>query len=242
MKITVCMATYNGAKYIKLQMSSILKQLADDDQVIVVDDASKDNTVEIIKGFNDSRICLFINELNIGPARTFDRALRNAQGDLIFLSDQDDRWYDKKVSVVVDSFIEEDVDLVVHNAVIVDGNCINNMTLFERSRSSSGIFKNIKSNTYTGCCMAFRKSVLAKILPISSRIGLFHDAWIGVLAELFGFRVKFIEVPLIEFIRHGRNTSTFERRHIFPILYDRMRFVSAMAIHVIRHYFRFFDR
>lgn len=239
MSITVCMATYNGAKYIKIQMGSILKQLADDDEVIVVDDASTDNTVEIIKGAKDPRIRLFINEFNIGPARTFDRALHSAKGELIFLSDQDDRWYDNKISVVTDIFKKEDVDLIVHNAVIIDGNCINNRTLFERSRSSSGIFKNIKSNTYTGCCMSFRKSILTKILPISPRIGLFHDAWIGVLAEFFGFRVKFIEIPLMEFIRHGRNASTFERRNIFPILYDRMRFVSAIAIHVIRNCVRF---
>jgi glycosyltransferase involved in cell wall biosynthesis len=241
MKISVCMATYNGAEYIKIQMESILKQLASDDQIVVVDDASKDNTVEIINSFNDPRIHLSINEFNIGPARTFDCALRYAQGDLIFLSDQDDRWYDNKVSVVVDIFSRKDVDLIVHNAVIVKGNCIINKSLFERSRSSAGIFKNITRNTYTGCCMAFRKSVLAKVLPISPRIGLFHDAWIGVLAEFFGLRVAFIEVPLMEFIRHDRNASTLKRRSIFRILYDRLRFVSAMAIHVIRLKFKIFD-
>jgi glycosyltransferase involved in cell wall biosynthesis len=241
MKISVCMATFNGAEYIKVQLGSILKQLGPGDQIVVVDDASKDNTVEIVNSFNDPRIHLFINEFNMGPARTFDRALHQTQGDLIFLSDQDDRWYDNKVSVVVDTFSKQDVDLIVHDAAIVRGNYIIEKSLFERSRSSAGIFKNIKRNTYTGCCMAFRKSVLAKVLPISSRIGLFHDAWIGVLAEFFGFRVAFIEVPLMEFIRHDRNASTLKRRSMFRILYDRLRFVSAMAIHVIRVNFKIFD-
>lgn len=238
MRISVCMATYNGSKYVKVQLGSILKQLGPDDQVVVVDDASNDNTVEIINSFNDLRIHLSINEFNIGPARTFDRALHQAQGDLIFLSDQDDRWYDNKVSMVIDIFSKQDVDLIVHDATIVRGNCIINNSLFERSRSSAGIFKNIKSNTYTGCCMAFRKDILAKVLPISARIGLFHDAWIGVLAEFFGFRIAFIEVPLIEFIRHDLNASTLKRRSIFRILYDRLRFVSAMTYHVIRIYFK----
>jgi glycosyltransferase involved in cell wall biosynthesis len=232
------MATCNGAEYIKVQLRSILKQLGSNDQIVVVDDASKDNTVVIVNSFNDPRIQLFINEFNIGPARTFDRALHQAVGDLIFLSDQDDRWYDNKVSVVVDTFSKQDVDLIVHDATVIKGNSIIFKSLFERSKSSAGIFKNIKGNTYTGCCMVFRKSVLAKVLPISGKIGLFHDAWIGVLAEFLGFRIVFIKVPLMEFIRHDRNASTLKRRSIFPILYDRLRFVSAMTSHVIRLYFR----
>jgi len=232
------MATYNGSEYVKVQLGSILKQLGPDDQVVVVDDASNDNTVDIINSFNDLRIHLFINELNIGPARTFNRALHQAQGDLIFLSDQDDRWYDNKVYMVVDLFTNQNVDLIVHDASIVRGNCIINNSLFERSRSSSGLFKNIKSNTYTGCCMAFRKDILAKVLPISARIGLFHDAWIGVLAEFFGFRIAFIKVPLIEFIRHDRNASTLKKRGIFRILYDRLRFITAMTYHVIQIYIK----
>lgn len=238
MRISVCIATYNGAEYIKIQLESILKQLRPDDQVVIVDDASQDNTVEIVRNFKDSRINVYINEFNLGPARTFDRALHCAQGDLIFLSDQDDRWYDNKISVVVDIFMKQDVDLIVHDATVIGGGSIIYKSLFERSGSSSGIFKNIKVNTYTGCCMAFRKSILAKVLPISARIGLFHDAWIGVLAEFFGFRIEFIDVPLIEFIRHDRNASALRRRNIFIILYDRLRFVFAIVIHVIRMCFK----
>jgi glycosyltransferase involved in cell wall biosynthesis len=233
MKISVCIATYNGGDYIKVQLDSILKQLSPGDQVVVVDDASKDNTVEVIKSFKDPRIHLYINEFNMGPARSFDRALQNANGDWIFLSDQDDCWYDNKVSVVIDTFLKQDVDLIVHDATVIRGGSIIFQSLFERSRSSAGIFKNIKSNTYTGCCMAFRKSVLTKVLPISSRIGLFHDAWIGVLAEFFGFRIIFINVPLIEFIRHDRNASALKRRNLFSIIYDRIRFVLEIVIHVI---------
>ena len=236
MTISVCMATYNGADYIEVQLKSILNQLGPADQVVVVDDASIDKTVEIIYKFVDPRIHLFINDINVGPALTFDRALHHARGDFIFLSDQDDRWYDNKVSTVIDTFSKQNVDLVVHDATVIMGESIIIQSLFERSNSSTGIFKNITHNTYTGCCMAFRRCVLSKVLPISSRIGLFHDAWIGVLAEVFGFKISFIDVPLMEFIRHDRNASSLRRRGVFRIIYDRLRFVSALTIHVIKFY------
>lgn len=233
MKISVCVATFNGADFISIQLKSILKQLGPCDQVIIVDDASSDDTIDIISAINDSRVEIYKNNINLGVAQTFNRALHLAQGDFIFLSDQDDRWYDNKISMVIDQFLKNGVDLVVHDARIISKINIISESLFERSGSSAGILKNITRNTYTGCCMAFRRGVLAKVLPISSRIGLFHDAWIGVLAELYGFKVIFLEIPLIDFTRHDRNASSLVRRNIFIIIKDRLLFISAIAIHVV---------
>lgn len=61
-KISVCMATYNGEKYIKEQIDSILCQLSENDELIISDDRSKDRTIDIIKSYNDSRIKLYIHE------------------------------------------------------------------------------------------------------------------------------------------------------------------------------------
>jgi len=228
------MATYNGSEYVKAQLVSILKQLGPDDQVVVVDDASNDNTVEIINSFNDLRIHLSINELNIGSARTFDRALHQAQGDLIFLSDQDDFWHDGKVTTVLKMFESGDLDLLVHDAVVMRDGKVVHASLFAMCGSSSGVIKNILSNTFTGCCMAFRRDVLRDVLPISAHIGLFHDAWIGVLAQYFGYKVTFVNVPLMDFIRHGRNASTLQRRKIVPIILDRIAFITALVQHIFR--------
>ena len=234
MKISVCMATYNGAEFINAQMSSILNQLKDDDEVVVVDDASTDDTVTSIKNINDPRIKLFINERNIGPALTFDRALSCVCGDLIFLSDQDDRWHEYKVDHLVNIFNTQCVDLIVHDAVVLRNNQIISGSLFKDNRSSSGIVKNIIRNTYTGCCMAFRKDILKKVLPISSSIGLFHDAWIGVLSKYYGYRVLFIQTPLIDFIRHERNASSSKRRGLYLVLHDRFYFVVALFKHIFQ--------
>ncbi|MBU4446269.1 glycosyltransferase [bacterium] len=237
MKISVCMAAYNGAKYIRLQLLSILNQLGPNDQLVVVDDGSTDNTVQIIKSFKDSRIQLHINTVNIGVVRTFDRALHLVQGDLIFLSDQDDLWYDNKISIIRKIFSSQDVDLIVHDAMIVEGNHIISSSLFKFRNSSAGVIKNIISNTYTGCCMAFKRDILGKVLPIPARKGIFHDAWIGIVAEYYGYKIVFIDVPLIEFNRHDRNTSTLKRRKIIRILAERIVLLLAIITHIIRVYF-----
>jgi len=234
MKLSVCIATYNGSLFIKAQVDSILRQLGPLDQLIIVDDASTDSTVEILSEYKDPRIKIYLNKLNIGAALTFNRALHLAKGQIIFLSDQDDVWYEKKVSVITDIFSKQDVDLIVHDARVVSGGVIVFPSLFRHHGGGVGIVKNIISNSYTGCCMAFKKEVLEKVLPISPRIGLFHDAWIGILAEFFNFRIMFIEEKLIDFNRHGFNASTMKRRPIFSIIIDRVYFITALILYIIK--------
>ena len=228
MKISVCMASYNGSKFIKNQITSILSQLAKSDQLVIVDDCSFDNTVNIIESFKDPRIKLFKNIKNIGVVSTFNRALKIAKGDIILLSDQDDYWLENKVSFVRNFFISNKIDLLVHDAKIKQGGSIVTNSLFEQIGSSSGLFKNIYSNSYTGCCMAFRRSILRKILPIPNKKGIFHDAWIGILAKFYRFRVIFIATPLIVYNRHDANLSTMKRRSILKIIPDRINLIIAL--------------
>jgi glycosyltransferase involved in cell wall biosynthesis len=235
-KISVCMATYNGAQHLQSQIASILKQLNALDQLIIVDDQSTDNTVDIIRNFKDSRIQLIINTFNMGAALTFDRALHQAEGDLIFLSDQDDFWYDDKVSALVDMFLSQNLDLIVHDAVVMRDGTVVHASLFKMVNSAPGVMKNTISNTFTGCCMAFRREILREILPISAHIGIFHDAWIGVLAEYFGYEIAFLHKPLMNFNRHGQNASTMKRRKIIPIIRDRVAFIVALAIQIFQVY------
>lgn len=216
MRVSVCMAAYNGASSIEAQISSILKQLRLYDQLIIVDDKSSDGTVQIIENFKDPRIQLIINTHNVGAALTFNRALLEARGDIVFLSDQDDLWHDNKVATVVKMFETSKVDLLVHDAVVKRNGQVIYPSLFEMAGSSSGVIKNIITNTFTGCCMAFRRDVLRDVLPISAHIGLYHDAWIGILAQYFGYRIIFFPVPLINFIRHTGNASTLRRRGFVP--------------------------
>jgi len=231
--MSVCVASYNGAMYIEKQLHSILDQLQSNDQVIIVDDCSFDDTVNIIESFKDSRIKLFKNTKNIGVVGTFNKALKNANGDIIFLSDQDDEWLDNKVSFIKNFFISNDIDMVVHDAKIMQGGSIVTNSLFGQIGSSSGLFKNIYSNSYTGCCMAFRRIILRKILPIPNKKGIFHDAWIGILAKFYKFKVIFIATPLIVYNRHETNVSTMKRRSILKIIPDRINLIISLIRRII---------
>ena len=82
--ISVAMATYNGEKYIKQQIDSILKQSIQIDELIIVDDASVDLTISIIESYNDNRIQLYKNKKNQGYIDSFFEAVQKTQGDIIF--------------------------------------------------------------------------------------------------------------------------------------------------------------
>ena len=103
-RLSVAMATYNGAQFINEQIRSILPQLGDHDELVIVDDASSDNTVELVGAFADSRIVLARNEVNRGYVRTFERALALARGEVILLSDQDDEWFPGRVEAMPVSY------------------------------------------------------------------------------------------------------------------------------------------
>ncbi len=112
-KISVCMATYNGAAYIKKQMDSILSQELEEGyemEVVVSDDNSTDNTIEVLESYHDDRIKIFhhaphprykhYNAL-MSAGKNFENAIMHASGDVIFLSDQDDVWYPHKVRTML---------------------------------------------------------------------------------------------------------------------------------------------
>ena len=227
------MASYNGSRYIMNQLKSILGQLAKNDQLVIVDDCSLDSTVSIIESLKDPRIKLFKNTRNIGVVGTFNRALKNAHGDIILLSDQDDEWLDNKVSFIRNFFISNNIDMVVHDAKIMQGGNIVTNSLFKQIGSSGGLFKNIYSNSYTGCCMAFRRSILRKVLPIPNKKGIFHDAWIGIVAKFYKFRIIFIATPLIFYNRHESNVSTMKRRSILKIIPDRINLIVSLIRRII---------
>lgn len=203
--ISVCMATYNGEKYLREQVDSILAQLGENDELVVSDDGSTDSTIDILKSYNDSRIKILKNKGNHGVNCNFDNALRYATGDYIFLADQDDIWLPDKIDECINAL--QKYDCVVHDAIVVD-NMLNIMSnsFFEGDNSGRGFWKNIYKNTYLGCCMAFNRNVLTKILPIPVTKAFYHDGWIGCVADL---RATLIFIPFkgILFRRHDNNTS-----------------------------------
>ena len=215
MKISVCMATYNGEKYIKEQLESILNQSLPVDEIIISDDSSTDNTVRIIKDLNESRIVLLENNKFRSPIFNFENALNNATGSVIFLSDQDDIWMTDKVRILNENL--KQYDLVVSDASLVDANgFITDDSFFELRKSGAGLFKNIYKNTYLGCCMAFNRNILKKSLPFPARIPM-HDIWLGLIAEKRG-NTYFCKEKLVHYRRHSSNASPTGEKSCYSTL------------------------
>ena len=225
-RISVAMATYNGEKYLKEQLESILVNLKENDELIISDDGSTDGTREIIYKYleNDNRIKLFDGPKN-GVKQNFANAINKCSGEYIFLADQDDIWYDNKVEEVLNVFkAEMDVTLVVHNCKIVNEKLEElDKNFFEYRKSGIGIFKNILKNTYIGCCMAFKKEMKNNILPIPKDIEM-HDQWIGILNEKYG-NSFFLNKELLMYRRHENNVSQMKHYGIIKMIRNRVFFI-----------------
>lgn len=215
--ISVCMATYNGEKYIKMQINSILKQLNEEDELIISDDLSTDNTIKYIKEINDKRIKLFFHEENHGYTKNFENALKHAKGDYIFLSDQDDEWTEDKVAITLE-------ELKKYNFVVSDCITINEEDLiidesrFKTFSIKKGFIRNMIKTRYLGCCMAFDRNVLNAVLPFPKNEKLVeHDVWIALVSERY-FKVGLIDKPLIYYRRHGNNTSDGGNGKGYPLI------------------------
>lgn len=234
MKISVCMATYNGERFIHEQLESILGQLESDDEVVIVDDASTDGTVHVAEGFSDKRIRIFRQEHNCGVLKTFERSLKEAAGEIIFLADQDDIWRSDKVTKIKSLFAARpDLSLVLSDSCIVDarGKIISE-TRFKSERFHSGALINIVRNRYLGCAMAFRRSILAYCLPFPADLPM-HDMWIGIVNQFVG-KTEFIDEPLMSYRRHDSNTSPQSHAPLGQMIRWRWALVKNLAARVSR--------
>lgn len=229
--ISVCMATYNGERFIKEQIASILSQLSENDELIISDDGSTDRTLEIIASFNDSRIKLLHHKHNpayekIKHSRSFyyatdnfENALKEAKGDYIFLSDQDDVWAGNKVEKMIVEL--KNYDLAMCNFSVIDnlGNVVQKVA-YESSPVRKHIFQYLLKFKMVGCCLAITKQGLIKSLPFPKKL-LAHDLWICCCNIN---KTKFINEPLHFYRRHNENVSfgiTKSKNSIFYRIFYR---------------------
>lgn len=211
MKVSVAMATYNGEKYLKQQIDSILSQLRDGDELIISDDHSKDETVSIIEDYQkkDPRVKLYYNEEK-GVTSNFENAIKRTKNDIIFLSDQDDIWKPEKVKTVL-SYYEKNphIQMIMSDITVVDNELHPTIESFYQFRGSrAGVLKNIIKNSYIGCAMSFRNELKPKILPIPRNVPM-HDMWIGLVADMY-HAALLIPEKLIYYRRHDATVTTVE--------------------------------
>ncbi len=200
--ISVCIAVFNGEKYIQRQLNTILLQLGQTDELIISDDSSTDSTIALIKAFGDDRIRLLENANFKSPIYNIENALKLARGKYIFLADQDDVWLPDRIYKVKEKL--QEYDLVVCDAFVVDQEeKLIHKSFYEWNGSGPGFWRNLKKNSFLGCSMAFNQKILHAALPFPKRIAM-HDVWIGLLAVCNG-KVLFLDERLIYYRRHSNN-------------------------------------
>lgn len=230
--ISVCIPTYNGEKYIREQLDSILSQTKSVDEIIISDDSSTDSTIEIIKSYNDSRIRVIENQKFNSPIFNLENALKHSKGDYIFLADQDDLWNNNKVEVMMNHLQKN--QLVVSNGQLInnEGDILED-SIFNIYNSKKGFIKNLITNSYMGCCMAFRRDLLNYTLPFPKKIAM-HDLWIGLNAELF-YSVYFCDNKLLSYRRHGSNLAPLRGESSYPLSY-KIRYRIEILISLFKNY------
>ena len=230
-QIDILLATYNGEKYLKEQIDSILNQTYSNFRLLISDDCSKDGTRKILEEYEkkDNRIKVFYQEKNLGYVKNFEFLLKNVENKIFALSDQDDVWNENKVENTYNKLKETNSDLVFTDLEVVnqDLNMIcpsfNDYMLLSRK-----INKCINSyeleylyNCITGCTLMAKDSFLDKVLPIpmDSKY-VIHDSWLGLIYAIYG-KITYLNEKTIKYRQHGNNqVGTDKISHKFTKLND----------------------
>lgn len=205
-KITIVIATYNGQEYIQEQLDSIANQTLQPNEVIISDDSSKDSTIQKLEEFmrtTELNITLLKNRTNVGYTKNFERALKKAKGNLIFLCDQDDVWLPEKIQTMVELSRTKKKLCYMHDALIVDEQLKSKKKTSKLNQINA---LGLNDNSFImGACSMISKELLELSIPFPRSISG-HDNWIiGISNELQ--QTEILRKPLIFYRRHSINES-----------------------------------
>jgi glycosyltransferase involved in cell wall biosynthesis len=208
MKISIAMATYNGAEYLSKQLQSFIDQTRQPDELVISDDGSADSTMEIVEEFAKTapfEVRCSRNEQNLGYAGNFNVALMRTTGDLVLLSDQDDVWFPDKISRLVELAENNPAQLVYMNDAALTDAELNEVGLTKLGQIHSA---GLNDHYFVmGCCCAIRRELLDLCLPIPAGYKA-HDKWIVRFAD--GVNARLICERVLQYYRrHGNNESHF---------------------------------
>ncbi len=204
-KISVAMATFNGSRFIREQLNSIFSQSYEVHEVIVCDDFSTDNTIEILREYGEKyNLKYWVNTKNLGFVKNFEKAISFCEGDFIALSDQDDIWFENKIEELVNNIGES---LLIHSDVsLIDADSVKFLERFKGDiNSHNSYYDYLYGNVCTGCTMMFPKTLTNKILPFPDGIA-YHDWFIAISAAYYG-KVYYYPKPLIGYRQHSSQNT-----------------------------------
>lgn len=216
MKVSVVMTTYNGARFLPEMLDSLLNQTREIDELLIFDDKSKDNTVQIINNYISkydlTKWRLVVNDKNLGWEKNFLQGLEKATGDVIYPCDQDDIWHTDKIEKMTKAFEENDNIWLLVSGFHAFSEYGGEMTVQNAVKTETQeIVSKVKFDEHyyvilrPGCTMGFRKNLLPLFVK-NWRSGTPHDAVLWTVAVLLD-KLYLYDETLIEFRRHDSNAS-----------------------------------
>jgi len=206
-RISIVLATYNGARYLVEQLDSLLQQTVVPYEIIICDDNSQDGTLEIAQKYKTKLpLKIYKNEVNLGFTKNFESALQKATGDFILPCDQDDIWESTKLETLLAAIGEN--SLVYANSLLVDENANSlEKTLAQKLKnnfiSSHSALNFLYDNSVSAHAMMFKKELLGLLFPFPKHT--YFDAYIAATAaSLHG--VAYVDETLVHYRQHTTNT------------------------------------
>ena len=217
MKTSVALCTYNGEKFLREQLDSILNQTKAVDEIVVCDDGSTDSTLQILEEYyqkNPEIFRIFKNEINLRSVKNFEKAISLCENEIIFLCDQDDFWIENKVETITNFFQKNPtINVVATNGFGIDdaGNLLEVHSLwdiprfFQEENIEIDYFKIIAfaGNIATGASMALRKKFVKDVIPFPVIEEFHHDEWIALNAAS-NQSFEFLQEKLFKYRIHSQ--------------------------------------
>lgn len=234
--ISVALATYNGEKYLREQLDSVLAQVHVAIEIVAVDDASTDGTLAILNDYarRDARFKVYANPRNVGVGATFERAMSLTSGELIAPCDQDDTWQADKLARLAGAIGE--CDLAYCDSLLVDANGVTmNERISDRMPMMHGRYAMAFTlrNSVSGHASLMRRSLFEIARPFPAT--MYYDWWLALCAATRN-GIAYVDEPLVHFRRHaatvsplGRSGKRRVRDRATRWLKDRHAFLTAYA-------------
>lgn len=213
-KVSVLLSTYNGENYLVKQIDSILNQSYSDFILIIRDDGSSDNSLQIIKNFKDSRIKILDSDGNVGIVRSFSILLEAQDSDYFFFCDQDDIWEKDKIAFQVEILKKKEIEegnekpyLTHSDLTLIDSEdhiFFHSLWIYGKIRPNRNSLNYLLVQPIvTGCAMAGNKKLADLMKPIPEDVFM-HDWWASLIASAYG-KIIPTSKPLIKYRIHESN-------------------------------------
>lgn len=239
MRTAVAIALYNGERFLEEQLDSIRLQTRKPDQVILCDDCSKDNTVDLVRDYIckynlENSWTLYQNEQNLGYIRNFYRAISLCESDLVFLCDQDDIWKDDKIERMT-KIMEQRSEILLLSCRygIIDAQNVEQHSIVERRSKEDGSIRLIsvenimQAYRWPGMLMCIRKDFFVELIPYIENCAVAHDL---ILAVNAADRNGFYECSYIGAFHRRHENNTAREEHRLIKLLNRERKLTDISI------------